>query len=211
MVAAFPLRDQRLPKTCFPFRQDDSNHSEEPSLTHACLVVSFANMKSALRRSQKGERPVLVIAANLTQAAARHLKETMDRWIHYTKMRHFQVNYPFTEADQPSDVNFQFLQWHRFNLRTVVFGEEHQVDLSMVYKILQSCEGLEKANFMALTNRRNHTSADLWVHSITVNRPNLVSLTMRGAHEPGRRPLTCSIPVGPNASRNFRPKTLTYG
>jgi len=168
-----------------------------------CLVVSFAGMKSALRRSQKGEQPVLVIAANLTQPAARRLKETMDRWIHFTKMRHFEVNYPLTEVDQPVNVNFQFLQWHRFNLHTVVFGEEHQVDLSMFYKILQSCEGLEKASFMSLTNRRNHTPADAWVHSSTVNRPNLVSLIMRGAQGPGGRSLTCSIPVGPNVAESF--------
>jgi hypothetical protein len=174
------------------------------------LVVSFASMKSALRRSQKGERPVLVIAANLTQPAARHLKETMDRWIHYTKMRHFEVNHPLNEVDQPSDVNFQFLQWHRFNLRTVVFGEEHQVDLSMFYKILQSCEGLEKANFMSLTNRRNHTSVDAWVHSITVNRPNLVSLIMRGAQGPGGRSHICSIPVGSNVAEAVE-GVLTHG
>lgn len=169
-------------------------------------------MKSALRRSQKGERPVLVIAANLTQPAARHLKETMDRWIHYTKMRHFEVNYPPTEVDQPSGVNFQFLQWHRFNLRTVVFGEEHQVDLSMFYKILQSCEGLEKASFMSLTNRRNHTSADAWawVHSSTVNRPNLVSLIMRWAQRPGGPSHPCSIPVGPKVAGAFE-EVLTHG
>jgi hypothetical protein len=88
-------------------------------------------------------------------------------------------------------------------LHTVVFGEEHQVDLSMFYKILQSCEGLEKANFMSLTNRRNHTPADAWVHSSTVNRPNLVSLIMRGAQGPGGRSLTCSIPVGPNVAESF--------
>jgi hypothetical protein len=167
-------------------------------------------MKSALRRSQKGERPVLVIAANLTQPAARYLKETMDRWIHYTKMRHFEVNCPLTEVDQPSDVNFQFLQWHRFNLRTVVFGEEHQVDLNMFYKILQSCEGLEKANFTSLTtNRRNHTPADAWVHSVTVNRPNLVSLIMRGAQGPGGGSLICNIPVGSNVTEAFE-EVLTH-
>jgi hypothetical protein len=174
------------------------------------LVVSFASMKSALRRSQKGERPVLVIAANLTQPAARYLKETMDRWIHYTKMRHFEVNCPLTEVDQPSDVNFQFLQWHRFNLRTVVFGEEHQVDLNMFYKILQSCEGLEKANFMSLTtNHRSHTSADAWVHSITVNRPHLVSLIMQGVQGPGGRSLICNIPVGSNVAEAFE-EVLTH-
>jgi len=154
-------------------------------------------MKSALRRSQKGERPVLVIAANLTYPAARYLKQTIDRWIHYTKMRHFEVNYPVNELDQRSDVNFQFLQWHRFNLHTVMFGEEHQVDICMFYKILQSCEGLEKASFMSLTNHRKHASADAWVHSTTVNRPNLVSLIMRGVEGPGGRSLTYSIPVGP--------------
>lgn len=167
-------------------------------------------MKSALRRSQKGEQPVLVIAANLTQPAARYLKQSMDRWIHYTKMRHLEVNYPLAEVDQPSGVNFQFLQWHRFNLHTVVFGEEHQVDLSMFYKILQSCEGLEKASFMSLTNRRNHTSADAWVHSITVNRPNLVSLTMRWARRPGGPSPICSIPVGPNVAEAFE-EVLTRG
>ena len=195
------MRDQRLSEPVFS--------SEKPSLTYVCIVVSFASMKSALRRSQKGERPVLVIAANLTPPAARYLKENIDRWIHYTKMRHFEVNYPLTEVDQPSDVNFQFLQWHRFNLHTVVFGEEHQVDLSMFYKILQSCEGLKKANFMSLTNRRNHASADAWVHSTTVNRPNLVSLIMRGAPGPGGS-LTCSIPVGPNVAEAFE-WVLTHG
>lgn len=159
-------------------------------------VVSFAAMRAALRRSQKAERPVVVVAAHLTRSAARHLKQTLDRWIHYTKMQHFEVHHPSDDRMQ-SSVDFQFLQWHRFNLKTVVFGVDHPVRMDIFYKIMQSCEGLQKATFMALSSLPEDAPADAWVQSTVASRPNLVSLIMQGPSPTG----PSKIPVCPSVSR----------
>ena len=156
-------------------------------------LVSFAAIKAALQRSQKAERPVLVVAKNFTKPAARQLRETMDRWIHYTKMQHLEVHYP-SRWDQPPDVDFQYLQWHRFQLRTLVFGSEQTVFLGTVYKILQSCGALQKAIFLSVQPGPMGPSADSWVQSTAVSKPNLTTLTLQG-HRMNVTPPYFNIPV----------------
>jgi hypothetical protein len=143
-------------------------------------LVTFAGIKAALRRSQKAQRPILVIAKNLTLPAARHLKETMERWIHYTKMQHFEVDHPLNGDHQASNVDFQFLQWHQFQLRTVFFGSGHAISLDSVYKILWSCDALQEAVFLSVKPAANNSEADYWMQSTAMSRPNLTSLTIQG-------------------------------
>src|SRR2546421_5712878 len=152
-------------------------------------LVSFAGIKAALGRSQKAEPPVVVIAANMTPPAARHLKQTMDRWIHYTKMSHFEVQHAAMDF-----VGYESLQWKRFNLRAVVFGGEHTVSLDTIYNILQSCEALERAVFSSIEPSKS-IKAQSWAQSITVSRPALRSLTLAGAHHVDGIPYDFDIPV----------------
>jgi F-box/TPR repeat protein Pof3 len=159
-------------------------------------LVTFAGIKAALRRSQKAERPILVVAKDFTQPAARYLKKTMERWIHYTKMQHFEVDCP-----GDTTIDFQSLQWHQFQLRTVVFGSQHKISLDTVYKILQSCEALQKAVFLSVWPSSSNKEVDPWVQSTVVSRPNLVLLTIERAHAMGRQPLSLVMPVGPSLCR----------
>lgn len=163
-------------------------------------LITFLGMKAALRRSQKAERPILVVAKNLTQSAARHLKETMERWIHYTKMQHFEVDYPSDGSDQSPNISFQSLQWQRFQLRTLVFGPEHTITMDTVYKILQSCETLENAAFLSVRRGSGNLEAESWARSKSVSRPNLTSLTIQGIKRNATsRPL--AMPVRPRLCR----------
>jgi F-box domain len=160
-------------------------------------LVTFPGIKAALRRSQKAERPILVIAKNLTPPAARRLKETMERWIHYIKMQHFEVDYPSDGSDQPPNISFQSLQWHRFQLRTLVFGSEHTISIDTVYNILQSCEILQNATFLSVGRGSGNLSANSWARSTAVSRPNLISLTVQGLRKAAPS-LSLAVPVRPS-------------
>jgi hypothetical protein len=163
-------------------------------------LVTFPGIKAALRRSQKAERPILVVAKNLTQPAARHLKETMERWIHYIKMRHLEVDYPSDGSDQSPNINFQSLQWQRFQLRTLVFGPDHTIVMDTVYKILQSCETLQNAAFLSVGRGSGNLDAGSWAQSTSVSRPNLTSLAIQGIK--GNTPCRPLImPVRPRLGR----------
>ena len=166
-------------------------------------LVTFTGIKAALRRSQKAERPTLVVAKNLTQPAARHLKETMERWIHYIKMQHFEVDYPSNGSDQSPNISFQSLQWQRFQLRTLVFGPDHTISMDTVYRILQSCDALRNAAFLSVGRGSGNLEASSWARSTSVSRPNLTSLTIQGIKgKIASSPL--AIPVRPELTRLCR-------
>ena len=156
--------------------------------------VTFSGIKAALRLSQKAERPVLVVAKSLTQPAARHLKETMERWIHYTKMQHLEVGCP-SSPDLPTNVDFQSLQWHRFQLRTLIFGPEHIILLNTLFKILQSCDALQHAIFSSVESSLPELKEDSWVHSVAVSKPNLRILAIHGSNRLSRTYFQLAIPV----------------
>jgi hypothetical protein len=166
-------------------------------------LVTFPGIKAALRRSQKAERPILVVAKNLTQPAARHLKETMERWIHYIKMQHLEVDYPSDGSDQSPNISFRSLQWQRFPLRTLVFGPDHTIVMDTVYKILQSCETLQNAAFLSVGRGSGNLDPGSWARSTSVSRPNLTSLTIQGIK--GNTPCRPLImPVRPRLGRFLR-------
>ena len=148
-------------------------------------LVTFSGIKAALRRSQKAERPILVVAKNLTQPAARHLKEMMERWINYIQMQYLEIDCP-ANPDLPLNIDFQRLQWHRYQLRTLKFGPQHSIFIDTIYKILQSCHTLQKAIFLSV----EPSSVDLaleqdpWVRSTAVSAPNLQTLSIHGSRRP---------------------------
>ena len=156
--------------------------------------VTFSGIKAALRRSQKAERPVLVVAKSLTQPATRHLKETMERWIYYTKMQHLEVDCP-SSPNLPTNVDFQSLQWHRFQLRTLIFGPEHIMLLNTLFKILQCCDALQQAVFSSVESSSLELKEDSWVHSIAVSKPNLRILAIHGSNRLSRTYFQLAIPV----------------
>lgn len=138
-------------------------------------LVSFISMKAALRRSRLSDRPVDVLAANLTPAAARHLKDDMSRWTQYRKMQRFEIYHPLA-----NHVDYEFLQWHQFRLKTVVFGLQHEISLKMVFRVLSACETLEKAHFAAVMSNGREPVLDRWADDTSVARPHLMSLTIQG-------------------------------
>lgn len=159
-------------------------------------LVTLPGIKAALRRSQNTERPVLVIARNLTQPAARHFRETMERPIHYVKMQHFEVNYPSNGGHYTWNVSFESLPWQRFQLRTLVFGPDHMISTATIFKILQICETLEKATFSSVRRGPDNLEVHSWARSTATSRPNLTSLTIQGPKEAAPS-LLLAIPVRP--------------
>ena len=141
-------------------------------------VSSYA-MESSLRRIS--DRPAsILVGADLTHLAAEHLKSSLERWINFTGLHRFEIDLPCRRGSTyPS---FASLPWHRYNLKSVNFGLRHSIHLNSVYRILQSCEALQKATFKSIEGPRQceMEDSDSWKSNSSIVRPNMTALFMQG-------------------------------